>query len=74
MLGDVNYAEPKSTIGFAGRRVIENIIRQKLPDNFQTAEFCFEHGVVDRIVKRPEMKETLTRTLNILCGPIAKKK
>ena len=73
MLGDVNYAEPKSTIGFAGRRVIENIIRQKLPDNFQTAEFCFDHGVIDRIVKRPEMKETITRTLNILCGPASKK-
>lgn len=74
MLGDLNIAEPKSTIGFAGRRVIENIIRQKLPDNFQTAEFCFEHGVVDKIVKRQEMKETLSRVLNILCEPVAKKK
>ncbi|MGY3803311.1 acetyl-CoA carboxylase, carboxyltransferase subunit beta [Pigmentibacter ruber] len=74
MLGDINYAEPKSTIGFAGRRVIENIIRQKLPDNFQTAEFCFEHGVLDKIVKRQEMKEILARTLNILCEPLPKNK
>ncbi|WGL58572.1 acetyl-CoA carboxylase, carboxyltransferase subunit beta [Pigmentibacter sp. JX0631] len=74
MLGDINYAEPKSTIGFAGRRVIENIIRQKLPENFQTAEFCFEHGVLDKIVKRQEMKEILSRTLNILCEPLPKNK
>lgn len=68
MLGDIHFAEPGSTIGFAGRRVIENIIRQKLPEDFQTAEFCFEHGVVDRIVKRTEMKEMISRTLAILCG------
>lgn len=67
MLGDVHFAEPKATIGFAGRRVIESIIRQKLPDDFQTAEFCFEHGVIDRIVKRSEMKEMISRTLSILC-------
>jgi acetyl-CoA carboxylase carboxyl transferase subunit beta len=74
MLGDVHFAEPKSTIGFAGRRVIENIIRQKLPENFQTAEFCFDHGVIDRIVKRSEMKELLARTLHILSPSLAKKK
>ena len=74
MLGDLNFAEPKSTIGFAGRRVIENIIRQKLPDNFQTAEFCFEHGAVDKIVKRQEMKELLSKILNILCDSLPKKK
>ncbi len=74
MLGDLNFAEPKSTIGFAGRRVIENIIRQKLPDNFQTAEFCFEHGVVDKIIKRQEMKEILSRVLNMICEPLPKKK
>lgn len=73
MLGDVNFAEPKSTIGFAGRRVIENIIRQKLPDDFQTAEFCFEHGAIDRIIKRSEMKDILTRTLNIICSSSVKK-
>lgn len=71
MLGDVHFAEPGATIGFAGRRVIESVIRQKLPDDFQTAEFCYEHGVVDRIVKRSEMKETISRTLNILCPPVA---
>jgi acetyl-CoA carboxylase carboxyl transferase subunit beta len=73
MLGDVNYAEPKATIGFAGRRVIENIIRQKLPDDFQTAEFCFDHGVIDRIVKRSEMREIIYRTLNILSTKIEDK-
>ncbi|BBH51827.1 acetyl-CoA carboxylase, carboxyltransferase subunit beta [Fluviispira sanaruensis] len=74
MLGDVHFAEPRATIGFAGRRVIESIIRQKLPDDFQTAEFCFEHGVVDKIVKRSEMKEIISRTLNILCTPEQKKR
>ncbi len=68
MLGDIHFAEPGATIGFAGRRVIENIIRQKLPEDFQTAEFCFEHGVIDRIVKRSEMKDLISRTLNILCN------
>jgi acetyl-CoA carboxylase carboxyl transferase subunit beta len=71
MLGDIHFAEPKSTIGFAGRRVIESIIRQKLPEDFQTAEFCLEHGVIDRIVKRHDMKNMLSRTLNILCPPVA---
>lgn len=71
MLGDIHFAEPKSTIGFAGRRVIESIIRQKLPEDFQTAEFCLEHGVIDLIVKRHDMKSMLSRTLNILCPPVA---
>lgn len=66
MLGDIQYAEPKATIGFAGRRVIENIIRQKLPEDFQTAEFCLEHGVVDRIVKRRDLKTMISNTLSIL--------
>ena len=66
MLGDLNFAEPKATIGFAGRRVIENTIRQKLPDDFQTAEFLLSHGMLDRIVKRGEMKELLARSLDIL--------
>ncbi|NBX16081.1 MAG: acetyl-CoA carboxylase carboxyltransferase subunit beta [Proteobacteria bacterium] len=69
MLGDINLAEPKATIGFAGRRVIETTIRQKLPDDFQTAEFLLNHGMVDRIVKRSEMKETINRMLAILCAP-----
>lgn len=67
MLGDLNLAEPKATIGFAGRRVIENTIRQKLPDDFQTAEFLLNHGMVDRIVKRSELKDTIARALNIMC-------
>jgi acetyl-CoA carboxylase carboxyl transferase subunit beta len=69
MLGDINLAEPKATIGFAGRRVIETTIRQKLPDDFQTAEFLLNHGMVDRIVKRSEMKETINRLLAMLCAP-----
>ena len=70
MLGDLNFAEPKATIGFAGRRVIENTIRQKLPDDFQTAEFLLNHGMIDAIVKRSEMKETISRALNILCASV----
>jgi acetyl-CoA carboxylase carboxyl transferase subunit beta len=69
MLGDVNLAEPKATIGFAGRRVIETTIRQKLPDDFQTAEFLLNHGMVDKIVKRAEMKDSIHRILSILCPP-----
>ncbi|NBO37089.1 acetyl-CoA carboxylase carboxyltransferase subunit beta [bacterium] len=68
MLGDINLAEPKATIGFAGRRVIETTIRQKLPDDFQTAEFLLNHGMVDRIVKRSEMKDEINRLLSILCA------
>lgn len=68
MLGDLNFAEPKATIGFAGRRVIETTIRQKLPDDFQTAEFLLNHGMIDRIVKRTEMKDLIGRSLNIMCS------
>jgi acetyl-CoA carboxylase carboxyl transferase subunit beta len=63
MLGDVNIAEPGVMIGFAGRRVIEQTIRQKLPDDFQTAEYLLEHGFVDSIVGRREMKDFLHRLL-----------
>jgi acetyl-CoA carboxylase carboxyl transferase subunit beta len=69
MLGDINLAEPRATIGFAGRRVIETTIRQKLPDDFQTAEFLLNHGMVDRIVKRQEMKDEINNLLSILCEP-----
>jgi acetyl-CoA carboxylase carboxyl transferase subunit beta len=58
-LGDVNIAEPNALIGFAGPRVIETTIRQKLPDGFQSSEFLLEHGLVDRIVARAEMKAEL---------------
>ncbi len=64
MVGDVNIAEPGALIGFAGRRVIEQTIRQKLPDSFQTAEFVFEHGFLDMVVARSEMKKTLASILS----------
>ena len=59
MLGDINMAEPRALIGFAGPRVIEQTIRQKLPDGFQRSEYLLEHGMVDMIVRRAEMKERL---------------
>ncbi len=65
MLGDLILAEPKALIGFAGRRVIEQTLREKLPDNFQTAEYLLEHGFVDVIVKRNALKNTLTKILKI---------
>jgi acetyl-CoA carboxylase carboxyl transferase subunit beta len=63
MLGDVNVAEPKALIGFAGPRVIEQTIRQTLPEGFQRSEFLVEHGMVDVITPRAEMKPTLARFL-----------
>ena len=63
MLGDVILTEPKALIGFAGRRVIENTIHQKLPDDFQSAEFLEKHGFIDRIVERREMKPTIAKLL-----------
>ena len=65
MLGDLILAEPKALIGFAGRRVIEQTLREKLPDNFQTAEYLLEHGFVDLIVNRKELKNTLIKILKI---------
>lgn len=65
MLGDITLAEPKALIGFAGKRVIEQTIKQKLPDEFQKAEFLLEHGFVDQIVERKELKETLRKILNM---------
>lgn len=66
MLGDVNVAEPGALIGFAGPRVIEETIKQELPDDFQTAEFLLEHGMVDRVVDRRALKEELARLLRHL--------
>ncbi len=63
MVGDINIAEPGAMIGFAGRRVIEQTIKQKLPDDFQTAEYLLEHGFIDRIVERRNMKDFLTSVL-----------
>jgi acetyl-CoA carboxylase carboxyl transferase subunit beta len=68
MLGDINVAEPKALIGFAGPRVIEQTIRQTLPDGFQTAEFLVEHGMVDLITPRAEMKPALSRFLHAFTG------
>jgi acetyl-CoA carboxylase carboxyl transferase subunit beta len=63
MLGDLNIAEPGALIGFAGPRVIEQTIRQKLPEGFQRSEFLVEHGMLDMVVDRREMKDTLVRCL-----------
>jgi acetyl-CoA carboxylase carboxyl transferase subunit beta len=65
---DVIVAEAKASIGFAGRRVIEQTIRQKLPDNFQTAEFLLEKGAIDMVVKRPDLRATLIRLLDYAVG------
>ena len=62
-LGDITIAEPKVLIGFAGRRVIESTIRQRLPDDFQSAEFFMEHGFIDMLVDRKSMRKTLGRLL-----------
>jgi acetyl-CoA carboxylase carboxyl transferase subunit beta len=66
MLGDLNIAEPKALIGFAGPRVIEQTIRQKLPEGFQRSEFLLEHGFIDLVVDRRELKATLARTLRFM--------
>ena len=65
MLGDIILAEPKTLIGFAGRRVIEGTIKQKLPDEFQTSEFLLEHGFVDAIVEREKLPGVLKRILKL---------
>ena len=64
MMGDINIAEPFSVIGFAGRRVIEQTIGEKLPDDFQTAEYLLEHGFVDSIVNRRDMKNYISNVLS----------
>ncbi|MCM0082510.1 acetyl-CoA carboxylase, carboxyltransferase subunit beta [Geomonas sp. Red32] len=66
MLGDINMAEPKALIGFAGPRVIEQTIRQKLPEGFQRAEYLLDHGMVDVIVERSKMKQQLSSILKML--------
>ncbi len=66
LLGDINISEPGATIGFAGRRVIENTIRQKLPEGFQTAEFLLEHGMIDLISPRHELRAHIARILSHL--------
>ena len=66
MLGDVNIAEPKALVGFAGPRVIEQTVRETLPEGFKRAEFLLAHGTVDMIVARPQMRETIARVLSRL--------
>jgi len=69
MLGDINIAEPKALVGFAGPRVIEQTIREKLPEGFQRAEFLVEHGMLDFIVERRRMREVLLQVLRVLFNP-----
>jgi acetyl-CoA carboxylase carboxyl transferase subunit beta len=66
MVGDLNIAEPKALIGFAGPRVIEQTIRQKLPEGFQRSEFLVEHGMLDMVVDRRELKSTIARALRFM--------
>ena len=66
MLGDLNIAEPRALVGFAGPRVIEQTVRETLPEGFQRSEFLLEHGTVDMIVPRPEMRDTIARVLSRL--------
>ena len=69
MLGDITLAEPGAVIGFAGARVIEETIREKLPERFQRAEYLLEHGMVDQVVPRAELHATLARILSLLREP-----
>ncbi|MCB1050258.1 MAG: acetyl-CoA carboxylase carboxyltransferase subunit beta [Acidobacteria bacterium] len=69
MLGDINIAEPKALIGFAGPRVIQQTIRQELPEGFQSSEFLLQHGMLDAVVPRREMKQKLARYLTYFLNP-----
>jgi acetyl-CoA carboxylase carboxyl transferase subunit beta len=71
MLGDLNIAEPKALIGFAGPRVIEQTIRQKLPEGFQRAEFLLERGMIDMVVDRRQLKATIVEALRFMVPPPA---
>ena len=73
MLGDLNVAEPGALIGFAGPRVIEQTIRQKLPEGFQRSEFLLEHGFLDAVVPRAELRGYLVRALDFMSSPATKK-
>jgi acetyl-CoA carboxylase carboxyl transferase subunit beta len=72
MLGDLNIAEPGAQIGFAGPRVIEQTIRQKLPEGFQRSEFLLKHGMLDAIVPRGELRSYITSALEFFAGPVAR--
>jgi len=71
MLGDVHIAEPDALIGFAGPRVIQDTIRQELPPGFQRSEYLLEHGMVDAVVHRHKLRETLIRLIGLLMDPVA---
>src|SRR5690348_3361489 len=71
MLGDLNIAEPGALIGFAGPRVIEQTIRQKLPEGFQRSEFLVKHGMLDAVIPRPQMKGYIAKALTFFQGPVA---
>ncbi|MBK8174962.1 MAG: acetyl-CoA carboxylase carboxyltransferase subunit beta [Rhodospirillales bacterium] len=71
MLGDITLAEPGAVIGFAGARVIEQTIRESLPEGFQRAEYLLEHGIVDRVVPRGQLRDTLASILDLLRRPVA---
>jgi acetyl-CoA carboxylase carboxyl transferase subunit beta len=71
MLGDLNIAEPGALIGFAGPRVIEQTIRQKLPEGFQRSEFLLQHGMLDAVVPRKELKPYIARALDFMSGAVA---
>lgn len=73
MLGDIAIAEPGAVIGFAGSRVIEETIRETLPDGFQRAEYLRDHGMVDMVIKRSELRETLGRVLGMMMQPAKEK-
>jgi acetyl-CoA carboxylase carboxyl transferase subunit beta len=66
MLGDIHIAEPGALVGFAGPRVIEQTIREKLPDGFQRSEYLLEHGMIDMVVHRHDLRETLSRICRLL--------
>lgn len=68
MLGDVHIAEPGATLAFTGRRVIENTIREKLPEDFQTSEYLLDHGMLDMVVARKDLRGTLARLIGYLCA------
>ena len=71
MLGDVQIGEPNALVGFAGQRVIEQTVREKLPEGFQRAEFLLEHGALDMIVDRREMREKISSLCSMMLGQVA---
>jgi acetyl-CoA carboxylase carboxyl transferase subunit beta len=70
MLGDITIAEPGAMIGFAGARVIEQTIRERLPDGFQRAEYLLEHGMIDMVVPRKDLKARIATLIGLLCRPV----